>query len=413
MQAAPRKFLFRFLGVMSPMIVVLLLLELFLWRAGEMVSIETVIAHHGPGSRPAAYAPTLIDVQMTRLHFGRIVAQRPEVLVLGNSRVARFRAEMFAAGANFYNASWCMRSPRDFADFISALPPDYAPRTLLVGVDEAWFNPKLEAPPHVGADLEEDEFLEPPAHAAAYKNLGRALIRRDVTLSTIWRVMIQEDGGVKRYGLGAWTSRGWKNDYWRLGGFRNDGSLQEFTTDTPDHFQDPWSPPMEARVRQEHWPFKPAPAPDPALMQQFCDALAVLEARGTRIIGFIPPCTRSVWNAIAENPELHGFFEQAKDAIVSNFAARGWSLFDARFHEDFGFDETCMSDGIHARDTFHVALLLRMGRDPAVREALRLEPVRLEAALYHPATTVWYPVYDQDPRRMVTESAVDIPPDRL
>lgn len=403
MQAAPRKFAFRVLLVMSPTLAILFLLELFLWRAGEMVSITEVIKHHGPNAQPSAYAPVLIGTQSTRLHYERIVALRPDVLVLGNSRVTRFRTEMFAPGTNFYNASWCMRGTQDFEDFIAALPEDYAPRTLLVGVDEAWFNLKLAVKPHIANDLANDEYRKPPAHPAAYHNLGRALLRGDVTFDIVKRVMLQDDEGVRRYGLGAWCTTGWQNDYWRLGGFRNDGSLQEFTTSTPATFSDPWSPPMEARVRQEHWPFKPSAAPDPALIQQFYSALEKLEARGTRIIGFIPPSTRSVWNAIEDNPQLHAFFEASKDQIVANFAQRNWSLYDARFHEDFGFDETCMSDGIHARDTFHVALLLRMAQDPGVRTALRLEPARLEAALHHPATTPWYPVYAPDARHVASD----------
>lgn len=394
MQAAPLKFAIHCVVAISPFLFVVILMEAFLWRSGEIVSMRSLARNHGRGGPPAAYSPILSSAQSARLHYERILAQRPDVLVLGSSRVSRFRAEMLAPETNFYNASWCVRSVRDVEDFVAAWPDDYAPKTLLIGIDETWFSPKTPAPAHIAHDIATDEYVKPAAHAYAYQNLVKALLRGQIKGETILRIILGRDEGISRFGLGAWQKENFPFEVWRLGGFRNDGGVQEFDRETPAALQDPWMPERFRYIRKGLSPYEPVEGPDQDRTRRFVSVLEKLEQKGTHIIGYFPPMATAIWNVIEEKPIIKQFFISTVQTITSEFLSHGWTIFDARRVESFGLDDRAMCDGMHARDTLHVALLLRMAEDPSTQHALHIEPEKLRTALNHPATTPWYPVFE-------------------
>src|SRR5450759_2512872 len=105
MDKAPYKFMLRALLAGSPFLAFVLLAETFLYLSGETVWLSTVAERHARSGPPASYQSMIISQQFGRLHFERIRHERPQVLMLGSSHVARFRREMFAPDADFYNCS--------------------------------------------------------------------------------------------------------------------------------------------------------------------------------------------------------------------------------------------------------------------------------------------------------------------
>jgi len=378
---------------MSPFLTGIGCMEFFLWRAGELTSIRAIAREHGRGDPPSSYSPMLMPDQIERLHYERIVVQRPNVLVVGSSRVARFRSEMFEPDIRFYNSSRSVRSVQDVADFISVWPADYVPQSLLLGLDETWFNPHNPVIRHFSADVIRDDYLKPPAHAFAFRNLARAVVRGNIDFDMVKRIILGRDEGLRRFGVGAWTTRGFDNEVWRLGGYRNDGSVQEMDKVFHSVSNDVFMPERLNRIRKGLYPYVPAQAPDRARLTLLAETLTRLQARGTRIVGFIPPVTSGVRREIAAIPALNHFYEDTARALLTMFRDHRWPFYDARRLEDFGLDDRSMIDGVHSTETFHVALLLRMAQDTDVREALHLQPAKLQAALNNPHTTPQYPVY--------------------
>jgi hypothetical protein len=126
-----------------------------------------------------------------------------------------------------------------------------------------------------------------------------------------------------------------------------------------------------------------------------------LEKKGAFIIGFAPPLASDVHKAVLEIPIQAEFFTDATAKTAELFQKNGWPFYDGTDPGRFGLDDRCMWDGIHAMETYHVALLNVMANDPKVRRALHLSPEYLQALLSDPRTTPWYPVYPAQRTAMV------------
>ena len=72
-----------------------------------------------------------------------------------------------------------------------------------------------------------------------------------------------------------------------------------------------------------------------------------------------------------------------------------YSPVEVQFTPDPGPDFQLLFDGMHAEETFHLHLLRRLLKDPAVQAALPHTSARVEAALSDPATNFYYPRFSK------------------
>jgi hypothetical protein len=360
---------------LSPFLLFVLLAELFLWLTGETVSIERIAAEHDKNGPPAAYMPSFIGKQFNHLHYTRMNKLRPEILVLGSSRVARFRQEMFGPEVDFYNASRTISSIGDLEDFVQVLPPHYAPKALLLAVDHWWFfrGPRER---RFGDDLTRDDTRLVNAHLHAYRKLCYAIGEGQLNLRLLGQILARRDGGIRRYGFAAWKSAG----------LRNDGSLQAFDRSTPGNPFLHGVPKSISETVGDH------PSLDLAKLARFAAALEAIHRKGTVIAGFAAPLAEM--NEVAKKyPGQARFLAEYRATITKLFREHGWWFYDGSDPRDLGLDDRCMEDGNHAMETYHVALLRVMAADPAISQAFHLKPTYLGALLTDPRTTPWYPVY--------------------
>jgi len=385
MNRSPYLFLRRTLLCAMPVLLFLGACEALLWVSGEVVPISMVARRNVPGQPPACFARMLIGQQTARYRCEQVRLLRPRLLVLGSSRVQRFRHEMFAPDAGLYTASGVVSSVADLREFLKALPADYAPKTLLLGVDPWWFNGKVvEAPGQsVAEDLLGDDALNANAHLYACQKLLKMIMNGGFNIRQLARFGRTPEDGVHRFGLGAWV----------CGGFRNDGSNQWFNRNTPATFIDRENPPIIERVRTGTVQFVKSTDLDSAKLAEFEALLIGLARRGTHIVGFAPPYSSAVRAGLDADAAHHAYLGAYRQQVSALFARHGWLFQDGLDPARFGLDDRCLEDGFHAMETYHVALLLAISRQPEAQEALHLQPAKLQATLADPRTTAWYPVY--------------------
>lgn len=393
MQTGPYRFLLRTGLVLLPVLALMLACEGLLWFLGESAPVRRVATRHLPteGS-PAAYMPWFFSQQFNLFHFERVKKLRPALLVIGSSHVTRFRQEMFNLDSGFYNSGRTIGALGDLEQYFDACDAfDYAPKTMLLGVDHFWLNNSLPQRGVFMKEIDKDETLDPKAHLTAYGRILDSARAGRINAALIRAVMDRRDEGVKRYGLTAWVSAG----------LRNDGSNQNFDRATPEAYTNLLPSSVEAVLqgyRQKNRPIlAPGAAVDPALLQRFEAVLIKFHQRGTRIIGFIPPMAGEVRGLYANNPKHYGIVADFREKIPALFRQHGWPLFDGSDPASVGLDDRCMKDEDHAQETYHVALLRELGRDASLGAALNINTNYLQSLLVNAGTTVWFPNYPRQP----------------
>jgi hypothetical protein len=396
MKRTPYIFMLKGLAIMSPVWCFIVLSEVFLAISGESTSIREVALRHLPGS----YYPMFFGSQFRRLHLERIVRLRPKVLVLGSSRVERFRSEMFDPEAGFYNACQTIRSVGSLQSFVDLLPPDYVPEAIILGVDCWWLN-RAATPDSALEDLQDevrrDDTRMVNAHLQAFQRLAITVRERNVRPAVYEQIFSRADGGIQRYGVGAWSE----------GGYRNDGSYQPLERKTSDIYHsdlpDTYQGVMEKAPRKRG--LTPAAAADPQLLHQLETTLQALAKRGTCIVGFAPPYDSATLKFFADHPAEYGVLQDFRRRLPQMFQANGWSFYDGTDPASLGLDDRCMQELYHALETYHVALLRRFAENAVVARALHLDLSYLDALLQDARTTPAYPFYPDAREKAVAAAA--------
>ncbi len=78
------------------------------------------------------------------LSLSSVLAKKPDVLVLGSSRVAQIRATFFNDGVSVYTASPIIQQIPHFQEFLNDIPASSSPKVLIIGLDPKFFDPNYD-----------------------------------------------------------------------------------------------------------------------------------------------------------------------------------------------------------------------------------------------------------------------------
>src|SRR5712691_7193928 len=128
----------------APLVLGVAVIEALLWQARETWPFFRVIRFQE--THPQSFFGRLvIDEGTQRYKYLQVLRRRPQILVLGSSRMRQFRSEMFGRQASVvYNGGGMIHSLEDLGDFFDRLPPEATPRIVILGLDFWWFNANEE-----------------------------------------------------------------------------------------------------------------------------------------------------------------------------------------------------------------------------------------------------------------------------
>lgn len=107
--------------------------------SGEIYSLPNV-EKLSRGSRTTLFSTAYSNFH-PQLQTNEVVVRKPQVLVLGSSRVGVFRDAFFKNPEVFYNATGAVVTMADFNTFLKAIMP-HKPHIVIAGMDQYYFNPK-------------------------------------------------------------------------------------------------------------------------------------------------------------------------------------------------------------------------------------------------------------------------------
>jgi len=144
-------------------------------------------------------------------HQALLMLPRQNVLAVGSSRVLQFRREMFVCP--FGNAGYSILTTSDFSTFLSLLPADRRPQTLLIALDQWMFNSAWIA---ANGNTSTDRWTQNPSH-----DLRTGLRLLPDVLADVARRRIEISPLLQHRPDAPWGLNAWQN----AKGFRPDGSF--------------------------------------------------------------------------------------------------------------------------------------------------------------------------------------------
>ncbi len=349
-----------------------------LQSSGELWPLARVFAYQATHA-DALYLRATDQVFYAYKYRG-IVLRRPSILVAGSSRTMKFRAQMFGTqAASFYNAGGLLNSARDIADLAERLAAQPDPALLVLGVDLWWFNDGVRPAYNFDAETTKDPGRSFDEHVLALRWLvlhPRSWMEE--AASALHRSRPDDIGIAAREGGS---------------GFRPDGSYASAVPvpASADGFQfvDREQPPIIERVTAASEGFPPADRASDARIAALDQALERLAARHVLVVGYLPPFSSAVLDALQHDRRHAGLWRDFASRVPDAFQRHDFPVVDASDPRRFGMDDRAMIDGVHADETFHLHVIDAMLTDVRVRDALPGAAAAVARALASPRTNFW------------------------
>ena len=363
-RSGQQHFLGRLAWFAAPYAVVLLVTGAVLALSGEIVPAGWAARLQARGFE-FLYLPAFTDHNyQLKLQAARLM--RPDVLVIGGSRVNQFRRRMFGT-TSFYNAGQVLYGQQDYRRFLEDLGEDI-PKTIVFSLDFYTFN-------------------------SDYGDIFRYVSYQDISLLRGRELALVLEGIAKEPGQLALLAppRDPVSGVAALGlqaarngnGFRSDGSYQygAILRGVPNSGAVTSAAGAE-RVRKGAAPFIPAAHLGESARAELKRFAEEAGRKGIRLIAITTPLAPEVVDALDASADLGAWREFNSPEFAEWVAALGIKHFNFARIESFSGRKAEFMDAFHASETAYDRMMLQMLRDPAFRALVPgADPASIEARI--------------------------------
>ncbi|MDR0466370.1 MAG: hypothetical protein LBH94_03325 [Deltaproteobacteria bacterium] len=266
-------------------------------------------------------------------------AVKPDIIVLGSSRVMQFRSKYFTK--KFLNIGGTAGNIAVLRSTIEAMLKTHTPEAVILGLDFWWFTQKWEADPY--------KEVPPTSGTYAYsfdvlKTPYEWLLDGKLTAGQFFAPLT---GGFETHLYGVMAQK--TGD-----GFATDGSWY-YTADVTGQ-QHPFDHQFQDTLKQVRYgikAFAAAPAISAAHLDALGEVLCKLQSRGIRVYLFISPLSQLVYDAMYEREKDYPQAFQLAEAL----RARGVEVQDYANPRILKSSDCEFVDGFHGGDVTYARIL--------------------------------------------------------
>ncbi|GAA4451792.1 hypothetical protein [Novipirellula rosea] len=364
-QHAAWKLIRRLLWFLSPIVILVLIPELALWKTGETWPANHAAYKQQTATEETLYSREFLSQQFGVYKFAAIQLRKPKIIALGSSRVMQFRDFMFSPlEDSFYNAGGMTQSVTELNEYVDLLENQQLPRPeiAIIGIDPWWIKSEYQRDKSWLAQQDESY------HFAAHINALRTLVRRN-RIPELTKAITHSNRS-PYFGYRAIGTAPIKFG----SGFRKDGSWQY----TPQilleivethQFIDREDPPIIERIRFHHGNFSTPATVDPEKTSRLLSLLERLQTLGIEVMVLLPPYSSDCIDALSTDANLKSWWDFYQTHFVDSLRSHGIHVNPAASPKDFGLDDTYMIDGYHPGEVFmgHIVLeLLRLAPSESI-----------------------------------------------
>jgi len=266
-------------------------------------------------------------------------AVKPDIIVLGSSRVMQFRGKYFTK--KFLNIGGTAGNLAVLRSTLDAMLKVHTPQAVILGLDFWWFTQKWEA----------DPFKEVPPTSGTYaytfdvlKTPYEWLLDGKLTPGQFFAPLT---GGFAKHLYGIMAQK--TGD-----GFATDGSWY-YTADVTGQ-QHPFDYQFQDTLKQVRYSIKAfaaAPEVSTAHVDALAEILCRLQSRGIRAYVFIPPLSQTVYDAMLEREKDYPHLFR----LAESLAARGMDVQDYSNPQMLKATDCEFVDGFHGGDVTYARIL--------------------------------------------------------
>ncbi|MDR3361750.1 MAG: hypothetical protein LBO64_02750 [Desulfovibrio sp.] len=355
-------YLGRYFKILAALALVSLILALpytawWLYKSGD-VAVERAVAAQAKGEFALLGSGVSQDFVDYKLRLYK--ATKPEIAVVGSSRVMQFRGAYFRAP--FINVGGTAGNLAVLRSTLEGMLAVHRPKAIILGLDFWWFMPQWEPKP----------FNEEPATSGSY-NYGFESLKKP------WSWLL--DGKITPRELAAPLTGGFRSGRYGImaqqtdDGFGPDGSWY-YTAEATGRrrpfdyrFEDTLTQ-VKYGIKAFYWAKPGQQGPSAEHLDAFAEIYCRLRARGIATFVFITSLSNRVLTAMRQNEASypHQF------ALFEALHARGIDVLDYTDMRAFGADDCEFVDGFHGGEVVYARIL----RDMADRRPVLLSYVNME-----------------------------------
>jgi hypothetical protein len=363
---APReiKYLLKLGAFAAPIALVLLFPLWVLWKSGELMPDNVIAARAAVPSGAAMLVGMAYTDPSDYLGLQSILANKPDILVVGTSRIGQIRSTFFKPGTSSYLFSHFQRIGY-FRHLLEKISDGSLPRILVVDMDQKFFDPAYNP---VSQDNVDALLTEPFGASDVLVNWMTVYTDYAKGKFTVAGLIQAPSSDV---GLAAIAQDS---------GYRADGSHQMGTlvsspanlASTDYQFQSTLSQIAQGVAGFEHSNTVSQPA-----LGELNALLAECRARNVTVIGFMPPFAPEVYQKLVSLPDEYGYLRSLPDDVNAVFKNNSSSFYDFMDPRSLGITDAEMADGTHTTERGSLMMFLGMAsHDPELRNYMDITFLR-------------------------------------
>lgn len=319
---------------------------LFLCNCGELLSVEEIVKKQLNSQKNCIVG---LATRNQGYYYKKALYDeaRPQVLVLGSSRVMQIRESFFTK--SMVNAGGAMSSINEGLSFLQETLNDSAPEIAIIGLDYWWFNQNaLEPSTLVKPPLKLSHSISVRSYLLPYKWLWEKKITPTQYLSTLksfGKFSASLENGIGVDGI------------LFQNGFAKDGSYVYAKTISGNepNFDDRFLLSMN-NISQNGSRFEYGASVNAVHFANFIRLLKLLEQKKVKYFVFIAPLAPQVANKMDEYQEQYRFIADLRVQL----SGAGVAFSDFHHPDSLGASDCEFIDGIHGGDLVYARILKNM-----------------------------------------------------
>ncbi len=344
-------FVIKFLLFLLPPMLLIGFAEYVLFQTGESWPVEKVIEVQRRDSvEKVLYMRGILSQQFNSYKIEGIKTFEPKLLIVGSSRVMKFRKEFFPSMAEeFYNAGGILQCVGDFKAFVSLLENKEIPipEYLIVGIDPWWFKQdNIPSKTWLSKERLIDHATTLTGHQLA---LRRLLLNPDKAKSAFMSSNSSHHLGV----VAILQEAGF-----RLDGSKSTSSHLVAELDQNPVYEDREQPPIIERIREQKTTRFTVSDVSLENLEMMIDCFKIVKNLGVEVIAYFPPFSDESYEALEGSLPLAEWWHFYKEEVINGISSTVNNVINLTYPKEMNQDQLLFIDGIHPGEIF-VALQIK------------------------------------------------------